>query len=139
MSEEWVPNDQLEIPTECRDFGELLKTLRNNHGYSIPKMSKMLPNLTPADISQIELSKRGLPPENILRIWLTKLGLKGRKLESVILLARQFIPDQRFRLHRADDSNPDIVRLVTAYKNRTLTEYDRYLLRLIARKPNATG
>lgn len=128
---DFVPNNKLQLPDEVPDFGHLLRSLRENHAYSVQTLSKMI-GLPPNKISNIELSKCDLPPENVLRTWLNKLGC-GKSVHRIILMSRQYRVKHWFTLVRKETANPDILRLIDAYKNGRLSEYDRSLLKLIAR------
>lgn len=128
---EYTPNNQLDLPEQVHDFGSLLRGMRNNHGYSMQQMSKMV--ALPVDqISNIELSKTDLPPENILRIWLAKLGC-GRNINKIILMSRNYRVKHWLMLQRNELCNTDILRLIDQYNHKKLTDYDRALLSLIAR------
>jgi transcriptional regulator with XRE-family HTH domain len=119
------------VPEIVADFGELLRELRNNHGYTIQKLSKMI-GMTPSTISRIESAKLELPPENTLRVWLDKLGC-GSNTNRLILLARQWRVKHHFHLQKQEPANPDILRIIQCYRDGKLTDYDRSLLRLVAR------
>lgn len=128
---DYTPNNQKIIPEMVSDFGQLLRDLRDNHGYSIQKFSRII-GISPTKISRIECSRAELPPENDLRRWLNKLGC-GKNTNKLILLARQWRINHYLRLHRNEACNPDIIRLLDAYREQKLTDHDRALLTLIAR------
>lgn len=128
---DFVTNDKLAIPDEISDFGSLLRTFRLNHGYSIQTFSKMI-GLPPKKIADIELCKSDLPAENILRTWLLKLGC-GKQTHKILVLARQYRVKHWLTLVRGESANPDVLRLIDCYKAKKLSDYDRALLKLIAR------
>lgn len=132
---DYVENKDLEIPEEVPNFGDLLRTLRNNHGYSTVSFSKMI-GLPPKTISEIELSKRDLPPENVLRNWFHKLGCGVHNTNKLILISRQYRVKHWISLSTKEPCNPDLLRLLAAYRSNSLTDYDRYLLKLVARSKN---
>lgn len=128
---DYISNNQIHIPDVVEDVGTLLRNLRNNHGYTTLQLSKRL-GLPPKTISDIELSKRDIPPENVMRKWLSLLGC-GRNTNKIIQITRQFRVKHWITLHRNESSNPNMIRLLDAYRNGTLSDYDRALLTLIAR------
>ena len=128
---ELTPNHALELPEQVPDFGQLLRDLRNNHGLTMQQVSKMV-DLPVQTISSIELSKSDLPPENVLRTWLMKLGC-GKNVSKIILMSRAYRVKHWVTLNRNEPANPDFLRLLEVYRNQKLTEYDRALLKLIAR------
>jgi transcriptional regulator with XRE-family HTH domain len=128
---DFIENKDIELPDEVPDFGTLLRTLRANHGYSVQRLSKMV-GLPAKTISDVELSKRDLPPENQLRLWLNKLGC-GRNTHKIIVMSRQYRVKHWLTLNRKESCNPDMLRLIDAYRNDKLSDYDRALLKLIAR------
>jgi len=128
---DFIPNDRMHIPDQVHDFGGLLRTLRQNHGYSIQQVSKMI-SLPVTQVSNIELSKADLPPENVLLMWLLKLGC-GKNARKIILMSRNYRVKHWLTLNRNETANPDILRLLDSYKNNKLSPYDRALLKLIAR------
>lgn len=134
MSDEtdFTANNELEIPDVITDFGDMLRVLRNNHAYSLQKVSKMI-GLPVRSISQIENCEQNLPAENILRLWLNKLGC-GKNTNKLLIAARQFRVKHWIKLERKESSNPDMLRLIDAYKRKTLTNYDRALLKILARR-----
>jgi transcriptional regulator with XRE-family HTH domain len=127
---DFIPNNEMEFE-EVADFGQVLRTLRNNHGYTIQQLSKMIA-LPPNTISNVERSKSEVPNERTLRLWLTKLGCK-RNLNKLLLLARTFKLKHWVRLHPNDISNADMIRLISAYQEEKLTHFDRLLLKVICR------
>jgi len=129
---DYTPNNELEIPDEVPDFGALLRTLRNNHGYSCVRLSKMI-GVPPGNISAIETGRNDLPPENVLRHWFSKLGCGKMNTDKLILISRQYRVKHWLTLNRNERSNPDILRLIAKYRNDELTDYDRALLRLVCR------
>lgn len=129
---EYITNAQLNIPEEIADFGDLLRTYRQNHGYSILQLSKMI-GIPPQDISMIELSKKDLPPEPMLRTWLHKLGCGRVNTQKTILLSRQYRVKHWISLNRKEKCNPDLLRLLEAYRSEKLSDYDKALMKLIAR------
>lgn len=131
--DDYITNDKITLPEEVADFGELLRHLRQNHGYTVLQVSKMT-GIPPTKISQVELSKCDLPPENVLRNWFNKLGC-GKNTNKLILMSRQYRVKHWLILERKESANPDMLRLIEAYRSRSLSEYDRALLRLIARGP----
>ena len=131
MTDDFVPNDKIEVPDQVHDFGTLLRHYRLNHGYTIQQVAKMV-GLPVQTISAIELSKQDLPPENQLRMWLGKLGC-GRSVNKIILLSRNYRVKHWITLNRNETSNPHLLRLIEAYRSNSLTDYDRALLQLIAR------
>jgi hypothetical protein len=130
---DYIPNDKLGIPDEVPDFGQVLRSLRENHGYTCPKLSKII-SIPPKDISLIELSQKDLPPENILRHWLHTLGCGRINVQKLILLSRQYRVKHWVKLNRNERCNPDLLRLIQRYRDEAITDYDRALLRLVARK-----
>lgn len=131
---EYKTNAELDIPEEVPNFGDLLRILRNNHGYTIVKLAKMI-GVPPKDISNIELSNKNLPNEAILRRWFNALGCGRVNTNKLILISRQYQVKHFLMLEKKETCNPDIVRLLAAYRQRTLNEYDRALLKLVARTP----
>jgi transcriptional regulator with XRE-family HTH domain len=130
---DYVPNDKLGIPDEVPDFGQVLRQLRENHGYTCPRLSKVI-GIPPKYISDIELCKKDLPPENVLRHWLHTLGCGRINVQKLILISRQYRVKHWFKLNRGETANPDILRLLQRYRDEALTDYDRSILRLVARK-----
>lgn len=128
---DYLPNNKKEIPERVADFGSILRDLRQNHGYSLQTLSKMI-HLPVSRLSRIECASAELPPENILRKWLEKLGC-GKNTQKLIVLSRQWRVHHTFQLKRKESCNPDILRLMDAYQSDKLTDYDRDLLKLIAR------
>lgn len=128
--EQGIPNNQLTFQ-ETDDFGAILRVLRENQGYTIVKMSKML-SLETEKISRIERSLSELPSEVVLRKWLSKLGCKDN-LRQLMTLARQYRVVHYLRLHSKDESNADMIRILDAYRDQKLTPLDRALLGVIAR------
>lgn len=128
--EKGIPNNQLTFQ-ETDDFGAILKILRENQGYTIVRMSKML-SLATDKISRIERSLSELPNEIVLRKWLSKLGCKDN-LRQLMTLARQHRVVHYLRLHSKDESNADMIRILDAYRDQKLTPLDRALLGVISR------
>jgi transcriptional regulator with XRE-family HTH domain len=128
--EQGIPNNQLTFQ-ETDDFGAILKILRENQGYTIVRMSKML-SLATDKISRIERSLSELPSEVVLRKWLSKLGCKDN-LRQLMTLARQHRVVHYLRLHSKDESNADMIRILDAYRDQKLTPLDRALLGVISR------
>jgi transcriptional regulator with XRE-family HTH domain len=126
-----ISNNELHFE-ETDDFGRILRILRENQGYTIIKMSKMI-SIAPERISKIERSLSEIPNEQVLRIWLTKLGCKDN-LRKLMLLARKHRVVHWIRLHAKDESNADLIRLLDAYRDKILTDFDRALLGVIARE-----
>lgn len=124
--------EEIQIPEEVADFGDLLRQLRQYHGFTISQLSKRL-GLPAADISAIEVSNKDLPTENILISWLSILGCSKIQTKKMILASRTFRIKHWIMLHRKEPCNPDIVRILDAYRNQKLTPYDKVLLRVIAR------
>lgn len=116
---------------ETDDFGHVLRTLRLNHGTSITVLSKQL-GLSIHDISAIERSDKDVPAEAVVSKWLDKLGCTTNK-KHLMLLAKKHIVTHRVKMYPKDESNSDMIRLIEAYKNKSLTDYDRALLSVIAR------
>jgi transcriptional regulator with XRE-family HTH domain len=131
---EYITNKDIVIPEEVTDVGDLLRTLRNNHGYKILKLAKMI-GVPPTKISQIEIGRAELPNEVILRRWLSALGCGRNNTNKIILITRQYQVKHWLTLVRKEPCNPDLIRLLAAYRHKALTAYDRALLRLIARTP----
>lgn len=127
---DFIPNSEMEFE-EVTDFGKILRTLRENHGYTIQQVSKKV-GIPPAQISAIERSQQELPPEVTLRAWLKKLGCEGN-VKKLLLLARTFKLKHWIKLHQSDKSNADMIRLLDAYREENLTDFDRLLLKVIAR------
>src|SRR5690606_15272748 len=111
--------------------GAILRTLRNNQGYTLQQLSKKI-GLIPSKISDIESSRRELPTEQKLRQWLTALGCKDN-LNHLLLLARTYRIKHWVSLNQGDSSNPDIVRIMDTYRIGELSHYDRLLMTLIGR------
>ena len=88
--------------------------------------------MPPADISAIELSRKDLPSENVLRIWLTKLGC-GKNTNKLAVMSRTYRVKHYITLNRNDTSNPDIIRVLEAYRTDKLSDYDKALLTLVGR------
>lgn len=131
-TDEYIPNNAIEIPIEISDFGGLLKTLRNNHGYSLQKLSKMI-GLPVSTISHIEMGKYELPAESVLRDWLTKLGCGRENTRKILTIAATYRVKHWIKLTPKETANADMIRLLSRYRNNELTDYDRALLKLIAR------
>jgi len=128
--ERGLTNNQLSFE-ETDDYGAILKVLRENQGLTIVKLSKMI-SLSPTKISQVERSLSEIPNEVVLRSWLQKLGCKDN-LKKLILIARTHRVVHFLRLHSKDTANADMIRLLEAYRSKTLTPLDRSLLSVIAR------
>lgn len=118
---------------QTQDVGNILRELRENHGWSITQMSKKI-GLHPQRISKIERSVIDLPPEHILREWLSKLGCDKQATRSILNLARQHRVMHTISLRGKDQSNADMIRIINAYKDETLTQFDRDMLSLIAQE-----
>lgn len=131
MENESKSNNELRFQ-ETDDFGDILRILRENQGYTLVRMSKMLSMPTYA-ISKIERSLSELPSEVVLRKWLQKLGCKDN-LRQLMTLARQHRVVHHLRLHAKDESNADMIRILDAYRDEKLTPFDRALLGVIARE-----
>jgi len=125
-------NSELHIPDEVPDFGDLLRTLRNNHGYTIAQVAKMV-SLPSHTISGIERSEKDLPSENILRAWFMRLGCGKINTNKLAVMARAYRVKHWIMLNRKDSSNPDILRILDKYKNEKLSDYDKCLLKLVGR------
>ena len=128
--ERGITNNEV-VFKETDDFGSVLRVLRENHGISLVILSKKL-GLGAESISKIERSLASLPNEDVVRKWLEKLGCKDN-LPELLRLYRQHKVMHSIRLHSKDPSNADLIRLLEAYKDQTLTELDRDLLALIGR------
>ncbi len=124
--------DELDIPDEVPDFGHLLRQIRLFHGMTIVALSAKL-GIPRKQIEYIENSQKDLPPENILINWMNILGLSKTQCKKVILLSRQYRVKHWITLSRNEPANPDIVRLLDAYRLQKLTDFDRKLLRLVCR------
>jgi transcriptional regulator with XRE-family HTH domain len=124
--------DQLTIPDEVPDFGDLLRQIRNYHGFTIAQLAKRL-SYDSAKISKIERSDSDLPPENILLQWLSILGLNRADIRKVVLISRTFRVKHCITLHRKETANTDIIRLLDTYRLEGLTDFDRTLLRLLCK------
>ena len=116
---------------ETDDFGSILRVLRENHGISLISLSKKL-GIGPETISKVERSLTSLPDEHTVRNWLDKLGCKDN-ITELLNLYRGHKVVHSLRLHSKDSSNADIIRILSAYKDKTLTDLDRDLLALIGR------
>jgi transcriptional regulator with XRE-family HTH domain len=127
-------NAELVVPDLVYDFGGLLRTLRNNHGYTVGQLSKRI-GLTPYAIGKIERSESNLPSETILKEWFVCLGCKRETVNKLLLAARVFRVKHYVTLVSREKANPDIIRLLEAYRQDALTDYDRALLSLVARDP----
>jgi len=128
--DEYIPNDEMTFE-ETDDFGNILRTLRENQGYTIVRLSKMI-SLPPEKISKIERSLSEIPNEQVLRIWLKKLGCKDNA-RKLINIARTHRIVHWIRLHSGDESNADMIRLLDRYRDQSLSPMDRALLQVIAR------
>ena len=133
--DEFIDNNHLEIPESVPHFGTLLRELRDNHGYSIPQLSKRI-SLPVRSISAIELGNQDLPIEPILRSWLRALGCNTVTVNKIVRISRQFKIKHWIKLDRNETANTDLLRLLEAYRNKELTDYDRTLMFLLCRKPN---
>lgn len=122
----------IDIPDEVPDVGNLLRTLREAHGYTINQLAKRV-GVNPQEISEVELSKRDVPNDIVLTRWLKYLGLSKRQMKKVLNIARAFQVKHVVRLHRNDINNPDIIRLIFAYQEQKLSSYDRAMLHLLCR------
>ena len=129
--EEGIENNQLRFE-EVDDYGLILRTLRMNQGYTIVSLAKML-NKPPQYISRVERSEAEIPNDVVLREWLKKLGCKDN-LKSLLTKAHTYRVIHTIRLHSGDISNPDMIRLIDAYKDKSLSPLDRDLLKLLARE-----
>ena len=128
--ERGISNNEI-VFKETDDFGSILRVLRENHGISLVSLSKKL-GIGTETISKIERSLSGLPNEDTVRKWLEKLGCKDN-VPELLRLYRQHKVMHSIRLHSKDPSNADLIRLIEAYKDQTLTDLDRDLLALIGR------
>lgn len=128
--ERGITNNEV-VFKETDDFGSILRILRENHGMSLVTLSKKL-GIGTETISKIERSLTSLPNEDKIRSWLEKLGCKDN-LQQLLRLYRQHKVVHSLRLHAQDPSNANIIRILEAYKDKTLSELDRDLLALIAR------
>jgi transcriptional regulator with XRE-family HTH domain len=125
-------NSTIVVPDVIYDFGGLLKDLRDNHGFSQAVVAKKI-GWSISKVHGVETNKRSLPPSDVLKDWLMALGC-GVKVTNKLLIAAKNLKNKHFiTLNNKERSNPDIVRLITVYKQEALTEYDRCLLALIAR------
>lgn len=116
---------------ETDDVGHILRTLRENHGYTLQEVCKMI-GISAEKISKIERSHASLPNEAVLRMWLQKLGCK-ENLRQILLLAKQHRINHYVKLKGKDRSNSDLVRIIETYKDGLLSEFDRDLMAVIAR------
>lgn len=128
--ERGITNNEV-VFKETDDFGSILRILRENHGMSLVTLSKKL-GIGTETISKIERSLTSLPNEDRIRTWLEKLGCKDN-LQQLLRLYRQHKVVHSLRLHAQDPSNANIIRILEAYKDKTLSDMDRDLLALIAR------
>lgn len=128
--EQGLCNNELRFK-ETDDFGSILRVLRENHGISLIAMSKKI-GISPERISKIERSQSSLPDEHNIRSWLEKLGCKDN-MNELLNLYRGHKVVHSLRLHSKDPSNADLIRLISAYKDQTLSDMDRDLLALICR------
>lgn len=129
--ERGLTNNQLTFQ-DTDDYGAILRVLRENQGYTIVKLSKMI-SMSTEKISRIERSLSEIPGEAALRLWLQKLGCKDN-LKKLLLIARQHRVIHHLHLHSKDTSNADMIRLLEAYRSKTLTPLDRALLTIIGRE-----
>jgi transcriptional regulator with XRE-family HTH domain len=126
-------NSTIVVPDVVYDFGGLLKDLRDNHGFSQALVAKKI-GLSIQTIHAVESNKRSLPSSDILKDWLMALGC-GRSVTNKLLIAAKNLKNKHYiTLNNKERSNPDIVRLIEVYRQGELTDYDRCLLALIARK-----
>lgn len=116
------------------DFGTILRVLRENHGITIVKLSKMI-SMDPAQISKIERSLSEVPHEVVLRNWLKKLGCKDN-LRKLMNIARTHRVTHTIKLHSKDTSNADLIRLLDAYRDKILTQFDKHLLSIMCHNDN---
>ena len=116
---------------QTQDVGNILRELRQNHGWTIEQVSKKI-SLHPQKISRIERSAIDLPPEHTLRLWLEKLGCDKTATRNILNLARLHRVVHTIRLRGKDQSNADMIRIINAYRDETLTPFDRDMLSLIA-------
>ena len=130
--QDYTPNSKKVIDEQLTDLGSLLRELRENQGWSLLQMSKRL-GMKPEKISRIERSVDEIPSDAKLRNWLKKLGLGDRQTTKVIKLANNFRIKHSLQLRSGEKCNADMIRVLEAYKDKKLTEYDRVLLSLIAR------
>lgn len=128
--ERGITNNEITF-RETDDFGSILRVLRENHGMSIASLHKKI-GVSVELISKIERSVSGLPTEDVVRRWLGVLGCKDN-ITELLNLYRSHKVVHSLRLHSKDPSNADLIRLIEAYKDQTLTELDRDLLALIGR------
>lgn len=128
---EYIANNKMEIPSQIHDFGEFLATLRNNQGDTQITIGKKI-GLTASKVSSVERSESDLPPERKLRLWLNALGC-GKNVEKIVALSRHHTLTHSIKLKRSEPCNPDIVRIIAAYRAGTLTPEDKQLMILIAR------
>lgn len=126
-----VPNSKLQF-NEINDFGIVLRKLRLNQGYSLNKLGKMI-NRSPQSVANIENSRAGLPAEHKLREWLVALGCK-ENLPFLMDKSKDFYLEHAIHLQKGEECNPDIIRLLKAYRLGKISQLDRDLLKLIARK-----
>jgi transcriptional regulator with XRE-family HTH domain len=122
----------MEIPTEISDFGGLLRLLRNNHGYSMEKVSK-LTGLPLQTIAKVETGKYELPKESELRKWLSKLGCGERNINKIMEAARSYRIRHWLKINPKEPCNADLIRLLARYREGNISDYDRALLKLVAR------
>lgn len=116
---------------QVQDFGNVLKLLRLNQGYTIETLSKKL-SITPQKIGQIERSLSEIPDEFSLRRWLKALGCKDN-VNKLIELSRRHRVSHTIRLHSKEECNADMIRLLDKYRAKELTDFDKALLSLIGR------
>lgn len=112
------------------DYGVMLKDLRLRANISRRQLGKQV-GVTENVIASVENGKY-IPEEHRLRKWLRALGCQD-SIPQLIALSRQFKINQSLRLIPKDQSNPDMMRLLEAYRNKSLSVYDRSLLALLAR------
>ena len=117
---------------EADDIGDILRTLRENQGFSLAFLASQL-SIKAEHLSLIERSEKPLPSQAKLGLWLDKLGCVEVK-PKIMLMAKQTRLCHEFKLISQDRSNNDIVRVVEAFKSGSLSEMDRDLLSIIARK-----
>ena len=128
--ERGISNNELRFK-ETDDFGSILRVLRENHGISLISLSKKI-GIGPESLSKIERSLAKLPDEHTIRSWLEKLGCKDN-IPELLNLYRGHKVIHSLRLHSKDPTNADLIRILSAYKDKTLTDLDRDLLALVGR------
>lgn len=125
-------NSDLIVPEVVLNFGSLLRDLRLNHGYKLQQIANRT-GLSPEAISSIEHNRKKIPEEDVLRTWLQYLGVGKENLKKLLLASRLHRTKQWISLHNHETANPDILRLLEYYRTKSLTDFDRCMLAVIAR------